>query len=62
MTEPSPTVKLDWEYEIVKRPSETLIILYKSDESVRGYMRITTPEELEQWMTVLEKHCSLRGL
>lgn len=57
MTESLQSAK--WEYEILERPSEILLIIFSKEESnVRGYLRLTSPEEVEEWLTILGKNCS----
>jgi hypothetical protein len=54
-------VSKDWEYQVIERPAEILITIFnKQEENVRGYLRFTSPEEVEQWKPVLESICSKR--
>ena len=56
-----PTDK-EWEYQIIERPNDFLIILYKIDESIRGHIRLTSKEEVDVWKENLTKICSQREL
>lgn len=52
----------EWEYQVVERPTEIILVLYKRDDSTRGYIRLTSQEELQQWLKVVEKLCVKQGL
>jgi len=52
MSEPLSSV--NWEHEIIRRPTEILLIFLKKDENIRGHIRFLDEEELEQWLKMLE--------
>lgn len=55
-------VEQKWEYEVFNRPTEIILVIYKKDESTRGYIRFTEQEELDEWLKIIEKICVKREL